>query len=189
MSIAMIRTAGVRRSSAMLVCALALSGCGGTADSRADTPTPAPSSSTALPPGFPDLSLLTPVDTKQFFQSYPYFRGVQFRTPDGQECYSNDMNSLDDPALRTLTCEGPRPDKGPGRWEIDVATDQPATIEPSAPLNPTDTPDPSTEAAALPAQHRIDYQGIQCGVDATGTTACRAGEHGFILTPTATTLF
>ncbi|BBX68523.1 hypothetical protein MPSYJ_19840 [Mycolicibacterium psychrotolerans] len=175
----------------MLVCALALSGCGGTADSRADTTTPAPSSSAAaLPPGFPDLSMLTPVDTKQFFQSYPYFRGVQFRTPDGQECYSNDMNSLDDSAIRTLTCEGPRPDKGPGTWEIDVATDQPATIEPSAsPLNPTDTPDPSTEAALLPALRRIDHEGIECGVDDEGTTACRVGEHGFVLTSTATTLF
>lgn len=184
-------TADVRHALALLVCALALSGCGGTADSRADTTTPASgSSATALPNGFPDLSMLTPVDTKQFFQSQPYFRGVQFRTPDGQECYSNDMNSLDDPALRTLTCEGPRPDKGPGTWEIDVATDQPASIGPAAPPDsPTYTPDPSTDAAALAPQHRIDYEGIQCGVDDKGTTACRVGEHGFVLTPTATTLF
>ncbi|MEH3140313.1 MAG: hypothetical protein PGN37_09040 [Mycobacterium kyogaense] len=158
-------------------------------DSRADTSTPSTSSSAATPPG-PDFSGMTPVDLQQFQQTYPYFMGVQFSTPDGQQCYSNDMNSLDDQAIRTLTCEGPRPDKGPGSWEIDVATDRPAAIEPAAPsLNPDYQPPENERPTSLPPHHVIDYKGIRCGVDDAGTTACTVGDHGFVLTPTATTLF
>ncbi len=174
---------------ATLAFAAALAACGATTDSRAETPTPT-SSADALPAGFPDLSSMTPVDLAQFQRSYPYFRGVQFTTPDGQQCYSNDMNSLNDPAIRTLTCEGPRPDKGPGSWEIDVATNAPATSEPAAPsLNPNYQPPENESPKPLPPQHSIEYKGIRCGVDDTGITGCIVGGHGFVLTPTATTLF
>ncbi|TRW82028.1 hypothetical protein FK535_14165 [Mycolicibacterium sp. 018/SC-01/001] len=162
----------------------ALAACGGTTAGQAAPTTP------TLPPGFPDLSALAQVDTKDYFESFPYFRGVHFTTPDGLECDSNDMNSLDDPAVRRLTCDGPRPDKGPGTWKVAVSTDTPASIEPGTPpLNPTYTPDASTQATPLPPQHRIDYEGIRCGVDEKGTTACTVGEHGFLLTPTTTLLF
>lgn len=176
-------------SSAALLCVVTLAGCGGTTTGQA-APSPPISSSPALPPGFPDLSTLTQVDAKTFFTSSPYFRGVQFTTPDGQECDTNDMNSLNDLAVRRLTCEGPRPDKGRGTWEFDVSTDKPAFVEPGTPpLNPTYVPDASMRPRALPPNHRIEYEGIRCGVDDKRTTACIVGEHGFVLTPTATTLF
>lgn len=174
----------------MSTLAATLAACGGTIDSRADTPTPTTSSAGALPTGFPDLASMTPVEVAQFQQSYPYFTGVQFSTPDGQECYSNDMNSLNDPAIRTLTCERPRPDKGPGSWETDVATNSSAAIEPATPsLNSDYQPPENQRPKPLPPRHSIDYKGIRCGVDDAGTTACTVGDHGFLLTPTSTTLF
>ncbi|WP_162938610.1 hypothetical protein [Mycobacterium kyogaense] len=183
------RSANVVICAATLAIVAALAACGATTDSRAETPTPT-SSTNALPATFPDLMSMTPVDVAQFQQSYPYFTGVQFSTPDGQQCYSNDMNSRNDPAIRTLTCEGPRPDKGPGSWEIDVATNTPATSEPAAPsLNPNYQPPENERPKPLPPQHSIEYKGIRCGVDDKGTTGCVAGDHGFVLTPTSTTLF
>jgi hypothetical protein len=183
-------TVAEKVSSTLSACVLVLSGCGATTDSHAETSTPATTSTaSASPPGFPDLSQLSPADTATFWSSHPYFSGVQFRTPDGQDCYSNDMNSLDKPAVRTLSCEGPRPDRGPGTWTIDVASDRPASIEPAdPPLNPTYTPDPSTASPLLPPSHTIEYKGVVCGVE-QATAACRVGDHGFVLTPTATTLF
>ena len=37
--------------------------------------------------------------------------------------------------------------------------------------------------------YKIVYESIECGVDGAGMTACRVADHGFVLTPTATTLF
>ncbi|AFM18974.1 hypothetical protein Mycch_4260 [Mycolicibacterium chubuense NBB4] len=140
-------------------------------------------------PDFPDLSGYTPVDTQEYMQSYPYFRGFDLVTPDGQQCNHNAMNSLGDPSRMTLTCDGPRPDQGPGTWEVRVATDQAATIEQTEPLDPSYPADPSMRPKQLPAMHKITYQSIECGADATGMTACRVGDHGFVLTPTSTHLF
>lgn len=41
----------------------------------------------------------------------------------------------------------------------------------------------------LPAMHKLTYKGIECGVDENGMTACRVGDHGFVLTQTSTKLF
>lgn len=142
----------------------------------------------AGPPQMPDLSGYPAIDTQDYMQSYPRFTGFDFVTPDGQLCSHNTMNSLDDPNRLTLSCEGPRPDLGPGTWQVLVATDAPATVQPSYPPL-----DPAYVAASgirqLPAMHKIVYRDIECGVDDAGMTACRVGEHGFVLTATATTLF
>lgn len=161
-----------------------LTGCGAGAQDRASaspssTTTPAPAG-----PDFPDLSGFTTVDANQYYESRPYFGGILFATPDGQSCDNNAMNSLDDPNAVVLTCTGPRPDRGPGNWKVRVATDKAATIEQASSQPPEGAP-----YKPLPAQHRIEYRGILCGVDGKGTTACRLGEHGFVLTPTATHLF
>jgi hypothetical protein len=38
--------------------------------------------------------------------------------------------------------------------------------------------------------HVLHYEpDVFCGVDNKGTTACRVGDHGFVLTPTSTKLF
>ncbi|WP_237166660.1 hypothetical protein [Mycolicibacterium hippocampi] len=144
---------------------------------------------TATPPAdFPDLSGYPPVDTRTYSQSYPRFIGFDFITPDGLLCSHNTMNSLGDPARLTLSCEGPRPDLGPGTWLVRVATDEPAVVEPSYPPL-----DPASLAASgvqqLPPLRKIVHQAIECGVDDRGMTACRVGDHGFVLTPTSTELF
>jgi hypothetical protein len=156
------------------------------------TGTPTTSSTPPPVPGFPDLSRFTPVDPQTYMLSYPYFSGFGFATADGQDCGHNGMNSLDDPSQLMLSCEGPRPDKGPGSWEITVATNAPATIEQAPPprrLNPRHTPDPSMTSKPLPPMHRLTFKDIECAVDDQDTLACRVGPHGFVLTPTSTELF
>jgi hypothetical protein len=87
------------------------------------------------------------------------------------------------PEYASVSCIGPRPDKGPGDWEIRAERNEAATID-EAP-NYQDPP-----PHELPALSVIRHLGdIVCGVDDNGMTACRAGAHGFILTPTSTTLF
>lgn len=185
-----MRTTAVRlRTAVPAVFVAALAAC---------TPTPSVSgtptmSSTPPPaPGFPDLAQFTPVDTQRYVMSYPYFNGFGFTTADGQDCGHNGMNSLDDPSQLMLSCEGPRPDRGPGTWEVTAATSAPATIEqvpPPLTLNPNYTPDPSMTPKPLPAMHKLTYKDIECAVDDKGTLACLVGEHGFVLTPTSTELF
>ncbi|MBX7434126.1 hypothetical protein JDV09_18685 [Mycobacterium sp. Y57] len=144
----------------------------------------------AADPGFPDLSAYPAVDAVDYLQSYPYFSGFAFETPDGLRCAHNELNSRDDPSRSTLSCEGPRPDRGPGTWQVLVATDEAAVAEPSyPPLDPAIPTDPATAPRTLPALHKIVYAGIECAADDRGMTACRIGEHGFVLTPTSTELF
>jgi hypothetical protein len=162
---------------------LVLTGCGaGTRDQASASPPTA--TTTAAAPDFPDLSGLAAVDATQYYQSRPYFGGILFATPDGMSCDNNAMNSLDDTNVVVLSCTGPRPDRGPGNWKVRVATNKAATIEQASNEPPEGGP-----YKPLPAQHTIDYQGILCGVDGKGMTACRIGDHGFVLTPTATNLF
>jgi hypothetical protein len=163
---------------------VALAGCASTTADHATASPPTDTSTSALPGGFPDLSSFPTVDANDYRQSYPYFNGIRFTTPGGLSCDQNAMNSLSDPNDVVLTCAGPRPDKGPGDWSITVATTKAASIEPTS-----DDPPEGDPIKTLPPQHTISYKGIQCGVDASGTTACRVGEHGFVLTPTETRLF
>jgi hypothetical protein len=164
----------------------ALSACGQTVDA----PTaPATSSDASLPAGFPDLVVVATVDANDYRVNHPYMNGVVFRTPDGMSCGYNSMNSLSDPNVTVVSCTGPRPDKGPGDWEVRVATDKAATVEQaSPPLNPTYQAGQGTAGRLLPAQHSIAYKGFQCGTGDKGT-ACRTGDHGFVLTATETKLF
>jgi hypothetical protein len=160
-----------------------LTGCAG----RQDHVSASPSTAATAPAGatdFPDFDGFEAVDANQFYQSRPYFGGVLFATPNGMSCDNNAMNSLDDPNAVVLSCTGPRPDRGPGNWKVRVATDKAATIEQGSSKPPEGGP-----YKLLPARHTISYQGILCGVDDKGTTACRVGDHGFILAPDKTTLF
>lgn len=161
-----------------------LTGCASASTDHATaSPTTGPTTAGA-PSSFPDLTNLAPVDANDYRQSYPYFNGVRFSTPDGQSCDQNAMNSLDDPANVVLSCRGPRSDKGPGNWSVTVARDEAATIEQASVDPPEGSP-----VKNLPVGHVIDYKGIMCGAIADGTTACRVGDHGFVLTSTSTTLF
>ncbi|WKG03640.1 hypothetical protein [Mycolicibacterium sp. HK-90] len=146
--------------------------------------------SPSFPAAFPDLTSLTAVNPEDYQESYPYFSGITFRTPGGQTCDHNSMNSLSDPENKVLSCTGPSGDMGPGIWSVDVATKQAAVIEKAAaPGNPGYKPREEDLPKFLPAGHKIGYEGITCAATADGSTACRVGDHGFLLTPTATTLF
>jgi hypothetical protein len=161
-----------------------LTGCSAATQDRASASPSTASSTSSAPPDFPDIGGFAAVDANAYFQTRPYFGGILFATPDGLSCDHNAMNSLDDPNVVVLSCTGPRQGKNPGNWKVRVATDKAATVEQASSKPPEGGP-----YKLLPARHTIAYEGILCGVDGEGTTACRVGDHGFVLTATKTTLF
>lgn len=136
---------------------------------------------------FPDMSSysVAPADVYEVVDT-PRVQGFAFTTPDGLQCANN---AYPTPEFEWVSCWGPRPDKGPGLWSVDAERGAVATIEPVS----RDDVDPpwSTTPPLLPPLTRITAQkGVsECGVSADGVTACRIGDHGFVLTPTSTTLF
>jgi hypothetical protein len=165
----------------LVIAVLAAMSAGCSADSQQASASPTTSSS-APTPEFPDMTSFAAVDPNAYVRSQPYFNGIMFRTPDGISCDRNAMNSLNNPDVVVLTCVGPRPDQGPGFWKARVTTGSTATIEQTSSQSEGD---PGLE---LPTRHTISYDGILCGTD-NGTTACRIGDHGFVLAPDKTTLF
>ena len=150
------------------------------------------SSSTTAEPGdsvneFPDMSSYSNAS----FNAYevidtPRVQGFAFTTPDGLHCATN---AYPTPEFEWVSCWGPRPDKGPGIWSVTAERGAPATVEQSTPEDVA-TPGPEPPPL-LPSLTKITAQKGDsiCGVGEDGTTACRVGDHGFVLTPTATTLF
>lgn len=126
------------------------------------------------PHGFPDLSGFTVAASSDYLRHAPSFNGLAFQTPDGLSCSHNGFNSMLDPSTITLTCTGPVAAQGPGSWRVIVSTKHEAVIAPAT--------EPGVPGRELPAGSALEYQGIECGVD-DGVTACRVGEHGFVLTP------
>lgn len=133
---------------------------------------------------FPDISRYPLVDGGYHTENTrQYFSGSTFSTPDGQRCSTN----VRDYAHR-LWCYGPRPDKG-GYWDTSFGPDDAASIKPADPPVQDFQPNPG-DFVALPAGRRIALgNGMECAVNDTGLFACRAGEHGFVFTPTSTRLF
>ena len=86
------------------------------------------------------------------------------------------------------SCTGARPDMGGGDWKFEAGRyEQGSTViaPPPAPASEVEAP-----PKPLPAMHLLQNDADQfCGVDDKGMTACRVGEHGFVLTPTSTKLF
>ncbi len=175
-----------RLSLPMVTAALiVLAGCApGTNDRATPSPTVDPT------PDYPDTSDFVAVNAADYRVSYPYMNGILLTTPDGLSCGYNAMNSLNDPNVAVANCWGRRPGLGPGEWTVAAATNKVATAEQAPPaLNPTYQSDQPVTGKLLPARHKIAYRGIECSVDGNGMTACRTGEHGFVLTPTETKLF
>jgi hypothetical protein len=164
---------------AIAVSTATVAGCSPDSQEASASPT---TSSSAPAPDFPDMAGYAAVDPQTYYSSGPYYGGITFHTSDGQFCNYNAMNSRNNPDVVVFTCTGPRPDKGPGLWETTVTTDAAATIEPGS------DDFKGQKILELPARHTIDYKGIRCGTD-NGTTACRIGDHGFVLAPDKTTLF
>lgn len=154
-----------------------------TKESRSSTTTtPAMSVDT-----FPDISSYSdaPFDVYEVIDS-PRVQGFAFTTPDGLQCANN---AYPTPEFEWVSCWGPRPDRGPGLWSVNADRGAPATIEPVA--REDVEPPWSTPPPLLPPLTRISAQkgSSTCGVGEHGVTACRVDDHGFVLTPTSTTLF
>jgi hypothetical protein len=165
----------------VLVFVVALTAPTGCAPASSDRATVSPA--TTL--DYPDMTSFGAVDPNDYRVNYPYMNGVVFRTANGMSCSYNAMNSLNDPHVTVVSCTGPRPDNGPGVWEVRAATDKAATVDQEPlPLNPTYQ---DSTGKILPARHTLAYKGFQCGTDDSGT-ACRTGDHGFVLTATETKL-
>lgn len=141
----------------------------------------------AAPDAFPDLANYPVVENVYGTENTrQYFSGDTFTTPDGQRCSVNVRDYL-----HRLWCSGPRPDRG-GYWDTSFGPNTPATIKPADPPAADWKPRPG-EFLPLPPAHKINLPaGMVCGVGpdpAAGMFACRAGEHGFVFTRTATRLF
>jgi hypothetical protein len=170
----------------VLLAMTALSGCSQTVYA----PTaPATSTDASLPAGFPDLAALAEADHGTYDVTQPQAQGFAFSTPNGTVCGNN---SYPDAEFEHLFCSGPRPDKGPGLWSVDVdARDSgPATVErlpdPPQQTGPAEAPYP----VLAPGHKLTASKGTSvCGIADDGTVACRLGAHGFMLTADKTTLF
>lgn len=147
------------------------------------------SSTTAAPTSadaFPDMGSYreAPYDVYGVVDS-PRVQGFAFTTPDGLQCANN---AYPRPEFEWVSCWGVRPDQGPGIWSVSAEQGAPASVEQ---LAPEDVETYGPPPPLLPPMTRIAAQkGVSnCGVSADGTTACRVGDHGFVLTATSTTLF
>lgn len=141
----------------------------------------------AEPPRFPDMSTYAQVDVDEYTILLPNVgreanKRVYFVTPDGVRC-----NFLMDSA----GCTG---DNIPGISDKDknpytyVATG--TGIRPTASTPFVGGKIQGHELKVLPALHSITVNGVVCGVDDAGTTACKdTGGRGFVLSKRGSTWF
>ena len=137
-------------------------------------------SASAEPPRFPDVGSYTPVDTGDYAvdTTTPGIPSTQayFHTPDGVTCsFLSGQAQCIGNNLPGLPPASPTP-KGTPRvnW-----------IGTSSGLKPVvASDDHSTGIKTLPAMHSITVDGVTCGVDDSGMTACKDPQgRGFILSP------
>jgi hypothetical protein len=179
------------------VCAALAVGCTPSEDqseSNQSTSPPAPSSPTtasttvAAPAGFPDLSNFTD-DTSGSYEriNVPRVQGFSFSTPNGLICGNN---AYPDVEYEMVGCRGPMSHEGPGDWSVVARRSQQATVE-SITGDPDYAADMKEPPPVLPPFRKLTAAkgDAVCAVDDKGMTACRVGDHGFVLTPTSTKLF
>ncbi|TDZ91718.1 hypothetical protein CCUG60885_04349 [Mycobacteroides salmoniphilum] len=141
----------------------------------------------AEPPSFPDMSTYTQVNVDEYTILLPNVgrepnKRVYFVTPDGVRC-----NFL----MESAGCTG---DNIPGISDKDrnpytyVATG--TGIRPTGSTPFVDGKIQGHELKVLPALHAITVNGVVCGVDNAGTTACKdADGRGFVLSKLGSTWF
>jgi hypothetical protein len=171
---------------AVLSAALFTAACSPTTQGEPESSAPPPPPSTTSPAlapidGFPDMSGYTEAEHAPYQVNGPPSSGASLLTPDGMTCW---LSSYPMPEYASVSCFGSRPDQGPGIWDVDATREEQGTVV-QQPNPPTDL-----HPAPLPPMHVLHYEpDVFCGVDDKGTTACRVGEHGFVLTSTSTKLF
>ncbi|MEV0672666.1 hypothetical protein [Mycobacterium sp. NPDC050441] len=136
---------------------------------------------------FPDISGYADSGSTYEQVNVPRAQGFRFTTPSGLICTSN---AYPDTAYESVDCLGPLPHQGPGDWSVSAGRTSAAIVEsvngdPDFPQDKIHPPPP------LPPMHRLTAGkgDAVCAVDDKGMTACRVGEHGFVLMPDRTTLF
>jgi hypothetical protein len=174
--------ASTARWSVILFAATCVVACSPTTNGKPENPPPPPPTSEPKPvDGFPDMSGFTEADLDTYEVTGPPSTGASLITPDGMTCWLGSGRSRE---YDSVSCLGPRPDRGLGIWDVDAERRQQGAVVPLQ--------DPPTDLhpVPLPPMHVLHYEpDILCGVDDKGMTACRVGDHGFVLTPTSTKLF
>ncbi|MGL0714369.1 hypothetical protein ACJROI_12530 [Mycobacterium avium subsp. paratuberculosis] len=155
-------------SFAAAITAAAISACAAHADS----------------PPFPDLSGYTPVNPADYTLTYPNsgrptpLQLIAFRTPDRVSCaFSNPPSA---------GCSGDNLPGLPPAASSSNGAPRAITISTGSGPQPTESPLDTNgqELKTLPPMHSITVDGVICGVDNSGTTACKdPQDRGFILSP------
>ena len=177
------------RWAVLLLATTFLVACSPTTEGQPESSPPPPPSSTAtaLAPidGFPDTSNYIKSNRRDYLEVSPKSPALHFLTPDGMSCF---LGAVPTAEQAYASCMGLRPDQGQGDWKVSVNRGETGIVEHAPP-----PPNPNYIAPtprALPPMHVLTYGADQlCAVDDKGMTACRVGDHGFILTPTSTKLF
>ncbi|ETB21372.1 hypothetical protein [Mycobacterium avium] len=145
-----------------------------------------PCTADADPPNFPDLSGYTPANVKDYEISVPNpgrspDATVYFLTPDGIVCkFTLDQASCIGNNLPEIPPAASNPEAGMNgvNW-IGTASglNQTSGGEPSRVIN-------GQTIKTLPPSHSLTVNGFICGVDNSGTTACKDPQgRGFVLSP------
>lgn len=171
-----------------------LVGCGprgdevATATEPPQSPSSAAGATASAPPGFPDMSSYTEAAYDRYaVVDVPRMQGFSFTTTTGLHCSNNAYPTPDSEWVR---CWGPRPDQGPGLWSIRAELNTPAVVERLTPNPDFETPYQSSSPVLPPSTRITALKGEStCGVGPDGTTACRIGQHGFVLTQSSVELF
>jgi hypothetical protein len=140
----------------------------------------------AEPPKFPDLSSYAQVNAGDYLISYdtPGIRvsGTYFLTPNGISC-SMTIGAY-------AGCSGNNFPGVPPATPTEGGTPHVNTISTSSPIRPIsdatglDGTIRDQPIKTLPPSHSISLGGVMCGVDGSGTTACKDPQgRGFILSP------
>jgi hypothetical protein len=133
-------------------------------------------------PAFPDLSSYAPVNAADYTLTYPNsgrptpLQQIAFVTPDGVTCaFSNPASAgCTGDNLPGLPPPPPSPSGAPRLNSISTG------LGPRPTGTPFDTN--GQPLKTLPPLHSITVNGVICGVDNAGTTACKDPEgRGFVL--------
>ena len=144
-------------------------------------------SSHADTPNFPDLGGYTPVNPQDYTIALPNpgrapTERVYFLTPDGLPCsFAPGVVGIAGGAGCTATHFPGAKDEGP-YTTIDTTTG----LRASSSTGFVDGAVQGHKLRVLPPFHSITVDGMVCGVDDTGTTACKDAQgRGFVLSPQA----
>lgn len=138
----------------------------------------------ADPPPFPDLSGYSPVDPAEYAVTYPNsgrptpLEVMTFRTPDGIVCAFGNPPSAGCSG-KNLPGIAPASPSSSGSPRVNAIS---TVVGPHPTGDTSDTE--GHPVKTLPPNHSITVDGVICGVNGSGMTACKDSQgRGFILSP------